>query len=302
MPLDVKKFREQQESRNERKNYIKLKPGENYIRFLPHTLKYFTEEVTEVAYSYYIHFNVGPEGAEQAVVCPKTKDIKARCPVCEAVAVMSKSEDLHEQAKAEKMGRRKRYLFNILCLDSEEEVKKGIQILECGPQIYHGFIQWINEKWGDPLDLTNGRNMTIHMIVPPSGNKFRTEYRVEPDPKTSSVVNYLPKDWKEQIKRLEEQVPPVLPYAEIKKILEGEIDEPVVEEEASNDVQQEVVSGDVQVGPSAKILNEASPSAGSGPTEKKKPDCFGVLFSARVGSKCENCPWRDECKVEFLGG
>ena len=57
MPLDVKKFREQQESRNERKNYIKLKPGENYIRFLPHTLKYFTEEVTEVAYSYYIHLD-----------------------------------------------------------------------------------------------------------------------------------------------------------------------------------------------------------------------------------------------------
>lgn len=299
MALDLNKIRDNYEKKTEGKGGIdrwKPQAGENYIRVLPHTLRYFTETIAEIGFTYFVHFDVGPEGAKEMVVCPKTLNRKNICPVCEAVALLQKSNDPNDQDLANRMGVRRRYLLNILDMKSAETIAKGVQVLECGPSIYNNIIRWCNPKWGDPLDLENGRNMTLTAIVPPGGNKIHTEYTVEPDPQTSSVVDKLPANWKEQIKRLETLVPQVKSYDEIKKILEGEVDYGSVEKSAQ---QEQGISPTPlekpHVAPQQVTPQPAVPPAVNG----TKPSCFGVYFST-TNSKCVACAVNAACKETFL--
>jgi hypothetical protein len=298
MGLDIKKVKDRLENKGKGGNPDRWSPqeGENPVRVLPHTLKYFTDTVDDIAFSYLIHFGVGPEGSKEAIVCPKTTNRKNRCPICEFIGVLKKSTDTKEQAMGSDMGIRKRYMINLIDLKDAETIAKGVQILECGPKIYEGIIQWANEKWGDPLDLETGRNLTIHKTIPPGGDKNRTEYKVEPDPNKSSIVAKLPKNWKEQLAKLETVFPQIKSYEEIKESLEGTV-EYGSEEEAGTAVpgQEGVVSQTEQAAKNTeekKAADAAKPASG-------KPDCFSKLFSNR-NEKCIACPEKDPCKVEFL--
>jgi len=306
MGLDVKKLKEKYDNRGKEKSGDRWKPskGENVVRVLPHTIKYFTETVDDIAHSFLMHFNVGPEGSKEAVVCPKTptegltwaQARKHRCPICEFAAQMKKSDDPKDQAIASDLNVRKRYLINIIDLKSEETIAKGIQVTECGPKIYEGIIQWCNEKWGDPLDLELGRNLSIIKTVPPSGDESRTEYKVEPDPEKSSIAAKLPKNWKEQLSKIDTLVPKIKSYDELKAALEGDVDYGSETKEVENVPGHEGVASHTDT---AASIKEAQPApvvkAGNG----AKPDCFSKLFSNR-NEKCIACPVNAECKVEFL--
>jgi hypothetical protein len=314
MGLNLKKARETYEKKTESKGGIadRWKPqgGENPIRVLPHTLKYFTEEIAEIAFTFFAHFEVGPEGAKEMVVCPKTLNRKNRCPICEANAALAKTGDPADAAMANDMGIRRRYLMNILDLKNAETIAKGVQVLECGPSIHNEVLKWCNEKWGDPLDLEAGRDMTLTMTLPASGDKKRTNYSVEPDPAKTAVSAKLPTNWKEQIKKLETLLPPIKTYDEIKKILEGEVD---------YGAQGKEGDGAAEAAPVEKAGTGAAPAQASAPStakakldpEKgpdkppedpnKKPDCFGQKFSMK-SEKCKECSANsgDACKSAFL--
>lgn len=313
MGLNLKKARETYEKKTESKGGIadrwKPQTGENSIRVLPHTLKYFTEDIAEIAFTFFAHFEVGPEGAKEMVVCPKTLNRKNRCPICEANAALAKTGDPTDAAMANDMGIRRRYLMNILDLKNAETIAKGVQVLECGPSIHNEVLKWCNEKWGDPLDLEAGRDMTLTMTLPASGDKKRTNYSVEPDPEKTSVSAKLPTNWKEQIKKLETLMPPIKTYDEIKKILEGEVDY------GSQETGGEATSA--AAAPAEKKAAEATAPAGSGKPKAdpergpdkqpeqagdgKKPECFGQKFSMK-SEKCKACPANagDACKSAFL--
>jgi len=303
MALDLKKVKENSDRRQKSlggSDKYKTQKGDNPIRVVPHTMKYFGETpVDDIAFAFYMHFNVGPEGAKQTVVCPKTLSRKNRCPICEASAAFRKSEDLKEKELGNDLSYRRRYLLNVIDLRSTEAIAKGIQPYECGPKVYEGIIQWCNEKWGDPLDFKEGRSLTIVAHIPPSGDVSKTEYKVEPEPSKSSAADYLPANWKEQIAKLETIVPKVLTYDEIKKVLEGEVD--------YGQQTADPVDGEETVAPSTagkedvKLIKDEK-------KEKKeetkklangKKDCYGKLFSGR-SDKCKACEDMAACKEEFL--
>jgi len=299
MGLDVKKVKERMDNKGkERGDRWKPATGDNPIRVLPHTLKYFTDTVDDLAYSYLIHFNVGPEGSKEAVICPKTANRKNRCPVCELIGILKKG-DPRDQSLASDIGIRKRYLINVIDLKNEETIAKGIQILECGPKIYEGVTQWCNEKWGDPLDLETGRNLSIIKTIPPSGDASRTDYKVEPDPERTSIIAKLPKNWKEQLSKIESTIPAIKSYEEIKASLEGNTDYGSGELDTEGGAEvpgTESVPSQTEVATevAAKVEEKQNTVGADG-----KPECFSKLYSSR-NEKCIACPVKEECKVEFL--
>jgi hypothetical protein len=313
MGLNLKKMREAYERKAENKGGIdrwKPEKGDNTVRVLPHTLKYFTDEdVVTIAFTYFSHFGVGPEGAKDMIVCPRTlntKEHKNRCPVCEAVATLGKTGDPTDQALANDMGMRRRYLMNIIDLKSPETIAKGIQVLECGPTIHDEIFKWCNEKWGDPIALEDGRNMTITKTLPASGDVKRTSYSVEPDPDKTSIEGKLPANWKDQIRKLETMIPAVKTYDEIKRILEGDVE-----------YGEQGTGGKVAAAPAApapvqapalaaKEAEKPSPDKGPGAPpppaqDGMKPECFGMRYSMKA-DRCKSCPANagDSCKKAFL--
>jgi len=299
MALDLKKVRENYENKSKGGgDKWKAQKGDNAVRVLPHSMDYFTGTVDDIAYLFLLHFNVGPEGAKQAVVCPKTLDRKNRCPICEASAMLRKSEDLRDQALGSDLSYRRRFLLNLIDMKDAETISKGIQAFECGPKVYEGIIQWCNEKWGDPLDLETGRNLIIVKTIPASGDIKRTEYKVEPDPNKTSIVDHLPPNWKEQVASLAALVPKVLSYDEIKKVLEGEVDYGNKKSDIESEVEgEEVVGGPAQTKETTVIKDEEKPKTAETATGKK--DCYGKLFSGR-SEKCVACGDKEPCKCEFL--
>lgn len=290
MGLDLKKIRSNLEKKASQSGGIdRWKPtiGENYIRVVPHSLLYFTDSIADISFMYYAHFGVGPEGAQEMVVCPRSVNKKNRCPVCEAAAVLRKTGNPGDQALANRLTGKRRHLLNIIDLKDEKETAKGIQIYECGGSVNDAVLQWCNEKWGDPIDLEAGRNLTLSMKVP-GGDKMRTEYSITPDPTTSSIKDKLPAAWKEQIKKLETVMPAIKHYDEIKKIMEGEVDYGVTEAAAVSG--QEAAVPVVERAPQEALV-EKKPAA--------QPDCFGKLYSTR-SQKCIDCTYNANCKVEFL--
>ena len=280
--------------------------GENYIRVVPHTLRYFTETVADVGFMFYSHFGIGPDGNQSMVVCARSANKKARCPVCESVASLRKTGDPRDQAMAGKMVGKRRHLVNIIDLSGEKETAKGIQVYECGGSVYDSILQWCNEKWGDPVALEDGRNLTLTMKVP-GGDKMRTEYAVTPDPSTTSIVKILPENWKEQIKKLEVVLPVAKSYDEIKKIMEGDVDYGTANDApADAGAPQAKASTGHPPAPaapatSAPAKHKQAPEPEPEPeNDGKVPDCFGKMFSTR-SKKCTECAQAAPCKKEFLG-
>jgi len=295
MGLDLKKIRSNLEKKASQSGGVdRWKPviGENYIRVVPHSLTYFTDSIADISFLYYAHFGVGPEGAQEMVVCPRSANKKNRCPVCEAVAQLRKTGNPSDQALANRLAGKRRHLLNIIDLKDEKETAKGIQIYECGGSVNDAIMQWCNEKWGDPLDLEAGRNLTLSMKVP-GGDKMRTEYSITPDPTTTSIKDKMPPTWKEQIKKLETIMPAIKTYEEIKKIMEGEVDFVAADTAGAAAPENQMGAGDkTDAGPSVK--KSETPLA-----EKKAPDCFGKTYSTR-SQKCIDCVQNAVCKAEFL--
>ena len=297
MALDLKKVRENYESKGKGgSGKWKAQKGDNVVRVLPHSMEYFTGTVDDIAYMFLLHFNVGPEGAKQVVVCPKTLDRKNRCPICEASAMLRKSDDLRDQALGSDLSYRRRFLLNLIDMKDAETIGKGIQPFECGPKVYEGIIQWCNEKWGDPLDLENGRNLIIVKTIPASGDIKRTEYKVEPDPNKTSIVDHLPPNWKEQVAGLEGIVPAVMSYEEIKKVLEGEVD--YGNKSVTDDADGDETTGGPSATPETTVSKDPTKPKTAETTSSKK-DCYGKLFSGR-SEKCVACGEKDPCKADFL--
>lgn len=299
MGLDLGKARENYQRKTEkgaRPDRWKPTEGDNPIRVMPHDMLYFEDKVGgDIAYTYFCHFDVGPEGAKEWVVCPKTLNRKNRCPICEAVAQLIKTGDPGDAAMANSMGIRRRYLMNVIDLKNDQETAKGIQVLECGPTIHTEVLQWANVKWGDPLDFEAGRDLTLTMTLPDSKDMKKAKYSVAPDPDKTPIGNRLPANWKDQIRKLKTLVPEVKTYDEIKRILEGEMDYGEPSEGAEEVTKAEAGVTNTAPQPQQQTAPVAQPSS----EPMKAPDCFGKSFSMR-SEKCKACAFNATCKDTFL--
>lgn len=307
MGIDTKRLKEKFDKKSaERVDRLNLANGENYIRILPPSIQYLTEEVDYICFSYLMHYKLGVEGDKQSVCCPKAGNKHARCPICEAVSRLYKNNTTEDKALASDIRAKKRNIFNVIDLNNPD---KGIQILETGPKVLEDLIVFVtNPKWGDLLDLDTGRNITITKIDGKESDSGYTEYKVAPDPTPTSVRPQLPENFKEQIGLLQKAIPTPLSYDELKVVLEGgapvteskATEEPASEEqEPAPKASSNIKAGTAPVVSSKEVEPEAPLKPPVKPIEPTSLKCFGKDYGPRR-PECGTCAVRVDCRAKFL--
>ena len=288
MGVDAKSLQEKFNRKgSQRADRLKLEDGDNYLRLLPPTLEYIAESVDYISVDYMIHYRIGYEGNYSHEICPKTNGRQNRCPVCEAVNKLYATKDESDKQVASRIRAKVRYCFNVIDLNN---LDKGVQILEQGSQIYTEILKFIaNPKYSDILDLDKGRNVTITKIPEKESSTGFVKYEFIPDPDVCSVRDKLPKNWKEQIAKLEASVEKAKSYDELKRILEGipEEEEPE-EDEVVEEVVEEVEEETVETPPATKKKSTG-----------KQPECFGEDFGPKR-EQCIPCEFKVACREEYL--
>jgi hypothetical protein len=284
MGVDAKSLQEKFNRKgSQRADRMKLDDGDNYLRLLPPTLEYLAESVDYISIDYLMHYRIGYEGNYSHEVCPKTTNKQNKCPVCEAVNKLYATKDETDRQLAGRIRAKIRYTFNVIDLNN---LDKGVQILEQGSQIYTEILKFIsNPKYSDILDLDKGRNVTITKIPEKESNTGFVKYEFIPDPDVCSTRDKLPKNWKEQVAKLEAAVETPKSYVELKKILEG------VTDEDEPEVKEEVVVEETIETPATETVVEAP--------KGEKPECFGEEFGPKK-EQCTACDVKVDCREEYL--
>jgi len=286
MGVDAKSLQEKFNRKgSQRADRLKLEDGDNYLRLLPPTLEYLKEDVDYISVDYIIHYRVGYEGNYSHEICPRTNGRQHKCPICEAVNKLYATKDESDKQLAGRIRGKTRYCFNVIDLNN---LDKGVQILEQGSQIYTEILKFIsNPKYSDILDLDKGRNVTITKIPEKESSTGYVKYEFIPDPDVTSTKEKLPKDWKEQITKLEKSMEKPKSYDELKKILEGtsgeEEEETAVEEVTETKVEEKKTDS-----------TEAKDSA-----DGDEPECFGEEYGPKR-EQCIPCPYKVPCREEYL--
>jgi len=123
--------------------------------------------------------------SQKVAFCAKSfGNTKARCPICELVAVLEKSEDPVDRATAKSCKAKTTYLSYVVELESlkQKTMSDGgnVKVLEYGKTILEPLLGYYldTEDWGDFTDLEEGRNITIER----TGERLDTKYEVRMRP------------------------------------------------------------------------------------------------------------------------
>lgn len=253
-----------------------------------------------------IHGNIGAN--QDNVLCLRT--LKRECPICvrrsalydqmDAEQNKERADALKKQADA--LGPTKRALYNVFVFDSEEEMKKGVQIWEAPHQSIEDVLSelWKDERTGEKR----------HYMVPEEG--WNVYFKREGKGLLTKYVNV------QIVKRQERQEFTEEEFAELYKSAHNL--EEIIEVKTAAEIK-EMMSGmpepaaDDTVAPwEEKAPDEERPSRFRGVTpakesEPKKPlgrkpavtepeegeipeeyaECFGVQCNQR-DPECEGCP------------
>lgn len=323
MGIDTARLKERFEKKSGRADRLELHDGDNTVRLLPPSLEYMTDTVDYIAFEYKMHFQLGSEGDRKNEICPKSLDPKSKCPVCEVVSMLYKTEQEDDKALASKIYAKKRFIFNVIDLENKD---KGIQILEVGIKIYEAIVQFtVHPKWGDLLDLDVGRDITITKVNRKESKSKFEEYSVAPDPTIASTREYLPDNFKEAIGNLQKSIPQVKTYDELKAILEGgestvdmaavkasaPISAPTIDTPAEKAPVEETRAKTPPKAPAPAVQDKvvASEPASGGPRTsplkmiekdgQQVPYCFGDLYAPRR-AECIPCQFKVDCRTKFL--
>jgi len=318
MPLNIEKLKERYEKKKAAQaDRYEFKDGENYIRILPPSLAYLTEEVSYITAEYMCHFNIGAEGSKHSEICPRSFGPKNKCPICEVAAKLYKSNSAEDKALAKDLYQKRRIIYNIIDLKNPE---KGIQIMETGPKVYEDLVVFItNPKWGDLLDLDEGRNVSIYRTPGKETKSGYNEFSVTPDPDKCSVRELLPTTWKEDVQRLLKCVPAAKSYEELEAALAGEevaqVDEAdsshaevEVTEEAPKTVERKAVDAPKKESPKKALepekeaVVEPEKDTTKAPADAKsngRKPCFGEKYKVSSG-ECKECGDKVPCRTAFL--
>lgn len=156
-------------------NYDKLQNGKNVRRIL--WPKGDSEECSSEGY---IHFGLGEDG-KQSVICRKTENPHAKCPVCDYIAKLQKSKDKNDKKLADSLKARKRVFYNVLDRDNADSPNE-VKILAVGTTVQRQIVAVLcDPDYGDITDYETGRDITIRR----TGQGLTTEYTVIPKPNVS---------------------------------------------------------------------------------------------------------------------
>lgn len=125
----------------------KCKPDKHEIDMIPYKVGKYDPKLDKGDTSFhldiYVHYNVGP--ANEPMICPlrTQKKTKENCPICEYIKNLynQMGEDAREDERIKKiigkLKAKRRVLYNIICYDSKEEEKKGIQVWDASHFAFH---------------------------------------------------------------------------------------------------------------------------------------------------------------------
>lgn len=134
----------------------------------------------------YIHFGLGDDG-KTSMVCRKTKDSKAHCPVCDYISKLQMSKDKNDKKLAETIKARKRVYFNVIDRDSDNDTDE-LKVLPVGLTVQKQIVAILcDPDYGDITDFAEGRDVTIKR----TGQGLNTEYSVLPKPNASPASTNL---------------------------------------------------------------------------------------------------------------
>lgn len=171
----VRKKKASLERQGGNNNYDKLANGKNLRRIL-----FPKGDSEECSSEGLIHFGLG-EGGKTSLVCRKTKDPHAKCPVCDYIAKLQKSKDKNDKKLADALKPRKRVFYNVLDRDNPSDKKdtEEVKILAVGTTVQKQIVAIMcDPDYGDITDFETGRDITISR----TGQGLNTEYTVMPKP------------------------------------------------------------------------------------------------------------------------
>lgn len=261
--LDIAKLRERLEQLNSSggnrnsgpgMNFLNLKDGRNVVRILPprKDSEMFYEEV-------WVHYGVGKNDQNKngtMVVCPKTQDENAPCPVCELAdefRKLSKKKDDSYDKQSRSIRRKKRVYYNAISRDEDlsvyEKNEEGkwintetgeeespVKVLGTGIGIFKDILSLIvDPEYGDITDPEEG----LDLIITKTGSgQFNTKYDVKTVRKESPIGF---DEWEECLHDLS-QLTKSKSYDEILALMQGEEseqEEDTEDEELENEEPQE---------------------------------------------------------------
>lgn len=121
------------------KNFLRCKEGDHEIAIIPFQAGKNHPKVAEGKWTYviefYVHQRIGPGNA--SVVCPIFSGTGKHCPICEHLEEMA-NQPRHDQKLYDALKPKRRVAYNVVCFDSIEEEKKGVQVLE--------LAHWFSER------------------------------------------------------------------------------------------------------------------------------------------------------------
>lgn len=252
-----------------------------------------------------LHWGIGVN--KDAVLCPRT--LKRPCPICEERDKLVEKDEGDDKALAKRimdLNPAKRALYNILCFDSNKEMKKGIQIWEAPHKSIEDIL---SEKFKDRRTGEKRYFMIPeegwNVFFEKTGKRLNTEYRqvdIVARKKEDVLTDKDLDDLYLMVYNFEEIVVPKS-YEEIDKMFTGvaarggkDDEKPEGEEEQSRfrgrDRESEERESESRRGREPEKEEKPSEEDLKDPNSPEVPEkyqsCFGVQGNQL--DKCEDCP------------
>lgn len=322
----LEKYRQRQQDNARRSNtsdlWANIDDGDNFFRILrsaPDGGFY-----VEAAY----HNNLKLLGVDadkgKGCYCRKSFDKKLKCPVCDLLEEMKKSEDPQEVKIAKDCKAKRKCVSWAFKLKSPQDVEPEDptpRILTYGATVESQLLTYfLDPDYGDFTDPETGRNITITK----TGKELNTEYSVRPRPKVSGFA-FDPSN----LASIESTIPP-RSYTDMCEMLGQEPQEGYSEEHKPEPAKKTatpaaatlpkpvakaatppakkatVPASKPKPAPAPEPEPEEPPVEGGeeegGEEDTSKPSCFGdgETFNPR-SDECKACPHMKPCKDIFLG-
>lgn len=131
-----------------------------------------------------LHYKVSPS-AKIPVVCPRTLDPHAECPVCVKVNALYKTGNEQDKKQASLMKARSRYNLGVIPLEGDSPENIGKIFVWTAPKSIKDDVIGLFEDadYGDVTDPRTGRDLKLKI----TGEMFDTEYELLPSPEKTPI-------------------------------------------------------------------------------------------------------------------
>lgn len=211
MGIDFEGLKNNDNTYGKRSSFNRWKPsaGENVVRILPPTMRYFKEDINYFSEVFNNHFVSLGKNQFEVFRCLRDHPETTKCPACTFFFKYKDNPKEELSQMAYRFNSSVRHIMNVIVVETEGgDAPEGVQVYECGPGVYDDIKLYAeNKRYGDIFHPKEGRNMIIHLTPGKEHKTGRNQYNVNPDIDSSSVVHLLGDDWKNKINSLEDEVP-----------------------------------------------------------------------------------------------